>query len=94
MRIGSSKEMESETVKPLGTISAASEWHGAGDRFDDNIFRLNALNQLMRIAEDYDADGVLDVNYSEEVLARAENPGAAPLKRVRASAVAVKLKSA
>ena len=76
MRIGSSKEMDSETVTPLGTISAASEWHGASDRFDENIFRLKALHKLMRAAEDCDADGVLDVIYREEVLARAESAGA------------------
>lgn len=94
MHIGSSKDMDSETVTPLGTISAASEWHGAGDRFDENIFRLKALHKLMRAAEDCDADGVLDVIYREELLARTENPASAPLKRVRASAVAVKLRSA
>ena len=93
MRIGSSKEMDSQIVTPLGTISAASEWHGASDRFDENIFRLKALHKLMRAAEDCDADGVLDVIYREELLARTENAGA-PLKRVHASAVAVKLKSA
>ncbi len=72
MRIGSSKEMDSETVTPLGTISAASEWHGASDRFNENI-RLKALHKLMRAAEDCDADGVLDVIYREEVLARTES---------------------
>jgi hypothetical protein len=92
MHIGSSKDMDSENVTQLGMISAASEWHGAGNRFDENIFRLKALHKLMRAAEDCDADGVLDVIYREELLARSEN--SAPLKRVRATAVAVKLTSA
>jgi uncharacterized protein YbjQ (UPF0145 family) len=94
MHIGSSKDMDSEDVTPLGTISAASEWHGAGKRFDEDVHRLKALHKLMRAAEDCDADGVLDVIYREELLARSENPASAPLKRVLATAVAVKLKSA
>ena len=49
---------------------------------------------LMRVAEDCDADAVLDVDYREERLDRTENPASTPLKRVCATAVAVKLKSA
>ncbi|HUO55703.1 MAG TPA: hypothetical protein VMU18_13220 [Rhodoblastus sp.] len=94
MRIGSSKELKNETLTALGKISAASDWRGAEDGLDANVSRLKALHQLMRAAEDYDADALLDVDYTEEVLARAEFPGAAPLKRVCASAIAVKLKSA
>ncbi|MCI4680455.1 hypothetical protein K9U39_19010 [Rhodoblastus acidophilus] len=94
MRIGSSKELQNETLTSLGKISAASDWRGAGDAGDANVFKLKALRQLMRAAEDYDADALLDVDYTEETLARAEHPGAAPLKRVCATAVAVKLKSA
>jgi hypothetical protein len=94
MRIGTSKEMDSRTVTALGMISAASEWRGASDGADDNVFRLKALHKLMRVAEDCDADAVLDVDYRVERLDRTENPGAAPLKRICATAVAVKLKSA
>jgi hypothetical protein len=93
MRIGSSKEMDSKTLTSLGAVSAASEWRGANERTDENVFRLKALHKLMRVAEDCDADALLDVDYSEDVLDRAENP-AAPLKRICATAVAVKLKSA
>ena len=92
MRIGSSKELNQETMTSLGKISAASDWRGAGEQTD--ISRLKALHQLMRAAEDHDADALLDVNYTEEVLQRAEYPGAAPLKRVCATAIAVKLRSA
>ncbi len=94
MRIGSSKEMDSKSVMPLGKISAVSEWRGAGEKTDENVFRLKALHKLMRAAEDCDADALVDVDYSEEVLARTENPGAVALKRICATAVAVKLKSA
>ncbi len=94
MRIGTSKEMDSKTVTALGTISATSEWRGATETADDNLFRLKALHKLMRVAEDCDADAVIDVDYVEERLDRSENPAAAPLKRVCATAVAVKLKSA
>ncbi len=95
MRIGSSKDLKNETLNSLGLISAASDWRGAGEQSDtDDAFRLKALHQLMRTAEDHDADALLDVNYTEEILPRAEYPGAAPLKRICATAVAVKLKSA
>lgn len=93
MRIGSSKELDGKTLTPLGKISAASDWRGAGDTIDDNLFRLKALHMLMRAAEDCDADALIDVDYSEEILPHAEHPGAA-LKRICATAVAVKLKSA
>ena len=94
MRIGSSKEMNGETLTPLGKISAVSDWRGVGENVDGHVARLKALHQLMRAAEDCDADALVDVDYSEEFLARSENPGAGSLKRVCATAVAVKLKSA
>jgi uncharacterized protein YbjQ (UPF0145 family) len=94
MRIGSSKEMDSKTLTALGKISAASDWRGSGETIDDAATRLKALHKLMVAAEDCDADALIDVDYSEEILARTENHGAAPLKRVCATAVAVKLKSA
>ncbi len=94
MRIGSSKDLKNKTLNSLGQISAASDWRGAGELADADAPQLKALHQLMLAAEDYDADALLDVNYTEEILPRAEYPGAAPLKRVCATAVAVKLKSA
>ena len=94
MRIGTSKEMDSETVTELGAISAVSEWRGATETADESVFRLKALHKLMRVAEDCDADALVDVDYKVERLDRTENPAAAPLKRVCATAVAVKLKSA
>jgi uncharacterized protein YbjQ (UPF0145 family) len=86
--------MDSKNVMPVGKISAVSDWCGANGSADENIFRLRALHKLMRAAEDCDAEALIDVEYSEEHLARSENPGAAPLMRVCATAVAVKLKSA
>ncbi|WP_374544673.1 hypothetical protein [Rhodoblastus sp.] len=94
MRIGSSKDLSNQTLTSLGKISAASDWRGAGEDIDAQLFRLKALHKLMRAAEDCDADALVDVDYSEEILPRAEHPGAAPLKRVCATATAVKLKSA
>ena len=94
MRIGSSKDMDSKTLTALGKISAVSEWRGAGESVDDDAGRLKALHKLMLAAEDFAAAALIDVKYSEEVLAGTENHGAAPLKRVCATAVAVTLKSA
>ncbi len=76
MRIGSSKELNRETLTSLGKISAASDWLGAGDTIDANLVRLKALHKLMRAAEDCDADALVDVDYTEEFLPRAEHPGA------------------
>jgi uncharacterized protein YbjQ (UPF0145 family) len=94
MRIASSEEMDSKTVMPLGKISAASDWRASGENLDTSVVRLKALHKLMQVAEDCDADALIDVDYSEEVLARSESPGAVALKRICATAVAVKLKSA
>jgi hypothetical protein len=94
MRIGNSRDMDKDHATPLGKISAVSDWLGAGDPGMSDVARLRALHKLMRVAEDCDADALVDVDYSEEFLQRTENPGAMPLKRVRAAAVAVKLKSA
>jgi hypothetical protein len=94
MRIGSSKEMNGETLAPVGKISAVSDWRGASENIDGHVARLKALHQLMRAAEDCDADALVDVNYSEEFLSRSENHGEGNLKRICATAVAVKLKSA
>jgi uncharacterized protein YbjQ (UPF0145 family) len=94
MRIGTSKDMDKDNTTPLGKISAVSDWRGAGDEGMNDIARLRALHQLMRAAEDCDADALVDVDYSEEFLSCSENPGALPLKRVRAVAVAVKLRTA
>jgi hypothetical protein len=93
MRIGSSKELNDAMLKELGEISASSNWRGASDMVDSQLFQLKALHMLMRAAEDCDADALVDVTYSEEVLAKTEHSGAA-LKRVCATALAVKLKSA
>ena len=74
MRIGSSKELNRETLTSLGKISAASDWLGTGDTIDANLVRLKALHKLMRAAEDCDADALVDVDYTEEFLPRAEHP--------------------
>jgi uncharacterized protein YbjQ (UPF0145 family) len=94
MRIRSSRDLDQKQVTPLGKISAVSDWVGASEVGKDDIGRLRALHQLMQAAEDCDADALMDVDYSEEILPRTENPGSSSLKRVRAAAVAVKLKSA
>jgi uncharacterized protein YbjQ (UPF0145 family) len=94
MRIASSKEMDSKTVMPLGKISAASDWRASSENLDANVVKLKALNKLMLAAEDCDADALMDVDYSEEVLDRTEGAGAVALKRICATATAVKLKSA
>jgi len=94
MRISTSKELDQRQVTSLGKISAVSDWLGTSEQGKDDISRLRALHQLMRAAEDCDADALVDVDYSEEILSRTENPGSSSLKRVRAAAVAVKFKLA
>jgi len=93
MRISRSKDMDSTCVTPLGTISASSAWHGASTIANDDVFKLKALHQLMRAAEDCDADALVDVDYSEERLETNDVPGAPALRRVRATGVAVKLRA-
>ncbi len=93
MRISRSEDMDSASVTPLGTISAASAWHGASSIANDDVFKLKALHELMRAAEDCDADALMDVDYSEERLEKNEVPGSPTLRRVCATGVAVKLRA-
>ena len=58
MRIGSSKDLEDQTLTALGKISAASEWRGV-DGADAQAAKLRALHRLMRQAEDCDADALV-----------------------------------
>ncbi len=95
MRISTTDFIEGgHVVYPIGKISAASGWHaslsegvGEGGLAD---WREHALSELIRRAEDVDADAIIDVNYETDGVVSIEESGVS-LRRVLAVGTAVKL---
>ena len=74
----------------IGEIKAASTWHAEnGAPLQDN-WREFVLNELIRKAEDIDADAVIEVNYETDCIIPVENADV-QLKRILATGTAVKL---
>lgn len=74
----------------IAHIEAASNWHAAnGDEWMVS-WREHALRDLIRCAEDVDADAIVDVVFEVDSDVRMGETGAS-LARVRAKGTAVKL---
>jgi uncharacterized protein YbjQ (UPF0145 family) len=77
----------------IGRIQAASSWHAAdGASLQDN-WRKRALNELVRKAEDIDADAIVGIAYEIDSIISVEGTGV-QLKRILATGTAVKLSCA
>ena len=77
----------------IGRIEAASTWHPAhGSPLQEN-WRELVLRELIRKAEDIDADAIIRVNYQNDGAIRIDETGV-NLKRVVATGIAVKLSCA
>jgi hypothetical protein len=74
----------------IGRIEAASAWHAENSLPPQQNWRDLILHELIRKAEEVDADAVVDVKYRSEPAIRIEETGVA-LKRIVASGMAVKL---
>lgn len=74
-------------VREIGRISAASGWQG-GD--GDVRQRELALRRLIELAKEYDADAIIGVDYAVDGCKEIDI-GEAPVRRVQASGIAVKL---
>ena len=91
MRISSTDSIDGDRVAyPIGKIKAPSAWHGASIHAHLDNWREMALCELIRRAEDVDADAIIDVNYEMDRVVPAEQTGVS-LRRVLATGIAVKL---
>ncbi|ACK50520.1 heavy metal-binding domain-containing protein [Methylocella silvestris] len=81
---------EGRILYPIGKISAASAWHAGPVDASQGDWRAVALQELIRRAEDVDADAIIDVNYVTDGIAPADESGVS-LRRVLATGTAVRL---
>jgi hypothetical protein len=94
MRTSSTGAIEGGRVlHTIGRIEAASTWHPAhGSPLQEN-WRELVLRELIRKAEDIDADAIIRVNYQNDGAIRIDETRV-KLKRVVATGIAVKLSCA
>jgi hypothetical protein len=94
MRISSTDVIEGGRVLyAIGKIKAATAWHAAnGAPLQDN-WRELVLSELIRRAEDIDADAIISLDYQNDGIVAVEETGV-QLKRILATGVAVKLSCA
>jgi hypothetical protein len=95
MRISSTGAIEGRRVLyTIGRIKAASAWHAAsGTPSQDNWRRDFVLSELIREAEDIDADAIIGLDYETESIMPVSETGVR-LKRILATGKAVKLSCA
>ena len=94
MRISSTGVIEGGRVLyAIGKIKAATAWHAAnGAPLQDN-WRELVLSELIRRAEDIDADAIIGLDYQTDGIVAVEETGV-QLKRILATGIAVKLSCA
>jgi hypothetical protein len=94
MRISSTCAIEGRRVLyTIGRIEAASAWHPAHGSPLQEKWRELVLRELIRKAEDIDADAIIRVDYQNDGVIRI-NETNVKLKRVVATGIAVKLSCA
>jgi hypothetical protein len=74
----------------IGKIEAASAWHPENSEPLQHNWRELILRELIRIAEDIDADAIIGVDYQNGGAVRIDETGV-KLKRIVATGIAVKL---
>ena len=84
MLVSFAKALEGRKVSPLGRVRAAGSWRAAVSESDRDA----ALKALVREAEDFGADAIVDVRFETDAVA-ADIDGAR-LNRLSASALAVR----
>jgi hypothetical protein len=94
MRVSSTDVIEGGRVLyPIGKIKAGSAWHAANGAPLHDDWRERALRELIRRAEDIDADAIIGLDFEVDGVESIEGAGVA-LKRILATGVAVKLSCA
>lgn len=75
----------------IGRIRAATGWHVAGRTSGrEGEWKEAALQQLIREAEDHDADAIIGLNYEVDGVTDPDDAGL-PLQRIAATGMAVKI---
>jgi hypothetical protein len=77
----------------IGKSEAASAWHPENGEPFQNNWRELILRDLIRTAEDIDADAIIGVDYQSGGILRIDETGV-KLKRVVATGIAVKVSCA
>ena len=77
----------------IGKIKAASAWHASGYAPASNNWRERVLEDLIRRAEDIDADAIIAVDYEIDAVSRRDE-GGVELERLCATGIAVRLANA
>ena len=91
MRISSTDVIEGGRVLyAIGKIKAATAWHAANGAPPQDNWRELVLSELIRRAEDIDADAIIGFNYETDGIVPVEETGV-QLKRILATGIAVKL---
>ena len=94
MQISTTNEVEGGRVLyPIGRVQAASSWHGSAHAEDAAGQRNAALEALIEMAREFDADAIIGVDYAYDEVKHGEML-AVQLRRVCATGIAVKLASA
>jgi uncharacterized protein YbjQ (UPF0145 family) len=94
MRISSTNAIEGGRVlSTIGRVEAASTWHPAHRSPLHKNWRELVLRELIRKAEDFDADAIIRVEYQNDGAIRIDETRV-KLKRVVATGIAVKLSCA
>ena len=94
MRISSTDVIEGGRVLyAIGKIKAASAWHAANGAPPQDNWRELVLSELIRKAEDIDADAIIGFEYETDGIVPVEETGV-QLKRILATGIAVKLSCA
>jgi len=91
MRISSTDVIEGGRVLyAIGKIKAASAWHAANGAPPQDNWRELVLSDLIRRAEDIDADAIIGLDYETDSIVPVGETGV-QLKRILATGIAVKL---
>ena len=77
----------------IGKIEAASAWHPENSEPLQHNWRELILHELVRKAEDIDADAIIGIDYQDCGVVRIDETGVT-LKRVVATGIAVKVSCA
>ena len=80
------------SYRSIGRIKASSCWRGANAPASA-ADRLAAVRALIREAEDYDADAIVNLDFEVDTVDRADI-GGTPLRRFAATGIAVKFDEA
>jgi len=94
MRISSTNAIEGGRILyTIGKIKAASAWHASNGAPLQSNWRELILRELIRRAEDIDADAIIGIDYEMDGVVPVDETGVS-LKRILATGLAVKLSCA